>query len=180
MKYRVITLLSSWSILLVVMYEFGIIPFSKNELIQFITDRQDYALLLFFAIFSLRFVLMIPSSLFLLTGIFLFNPWIVLLLSLGSMFITESIIFIIGKKINKSLWYKNFLNKHPKIGQRIKKNQYWMLFILGAVPTCPTDAACLISSASGMRYRPYIMIVLLSNTCYALWYVLLGRYVHLL
>jgi len=178
-KYRVITLLASWSILLVCLYELGIIPFSKNELIQFITDRQDYALLIYFVIFSLRFVLMIPSSLFLLTGIFLFNPWIVLLFSLGSMFITESIIFIIGKKINKSIWYENFLNKHPKIGQRIKKNQYWMLFILGAVPTCPTDAACLISSASGMRYRPYIMIVLLSNTVYALWYVLLGTYVHL-
>ncbi|MFB7141325.1 TVP38/TMEM64 family protein [Gottfriedia sp. NPDC056225] len=178
MKYRLIALISSWGILLVGLYVIGIFPLSKNELIDFITKQQDYAILLYFVIFAFRFILMIPSSLFLLIGVYLFNPWIVLLISLGSMFITESIVYIIGRKINKSQWYKTFLEKHPKIDNRIKKNQYWMLFILGAVPTGPTDAACLISSASGMKYRAYIAIVLLSNTCYALWYVLLGSYVH--
>lgn len=178
MKYRLIALISSWFILLTCLYFLGIIPFTKNELIHFITNKQEYAMLLYFVIFAFRLILMIPSSLFLMIGVFLFNPWIVLLISVCSMFVTESIIYLIGKKINKSEWYKSFLKKHPKVGQRLKKNQYWMLFILGAVPTCPTDAACLISSASGMKYKPFILIVLLSNACYALWYVLLGSYVH--
>ncbi|MGL4820898.1 MAG: TVP38/TMEM64 family protein [Bacilli bacterium] len=163
-----------WVTLFFGLQYFGIVDLSIDSITSYIEEHEQYAHLLFTLFFTFRILLFIPSSVFLAAGALLFGPIEIMVISLISMFFTETAVYFIGRTFRDAPFLVKMKAKYPGVVSKLENNQKKFLFLLGAVPTAPTDVACLLVSSMGMRYVPYIIVVLLANTAYSSYYAIFG------
>ncbi|WP_199880533.1 TVP38/TMEM64 family protein [Bacillus massiliglaciei] len=174
-KYLLVISVLIWISIAAAGCHYGLLSMNLNELKALLNQAEESIGFLFVLFFSLRILLFIPSSVFILTGSMLFSVWENLIFALLSMFITESLIYFYGRYLNRARVITLIAEKYPKLYGKMNRKKYIYLFSVIALPAAPTDFACLLASALRMKYLYYIGIVLIGYIPLILLYSLFGK-----
>ncbi|MEW4283253.1 TVP38/TMEM64 family protein [Priestia koreensis] len=167
----ILALISLWSIAWITADRYHI---TIHDVQHWIRHQNDYAYLLFVLAFSFRILLFIPSSLFIIMGGMLFSPVETIIMTIISMGITESIIYLLGNHYARTEIFVRLKRKYPTLFEKLK-GKHWPLFFIMSSPGAPTDAACFLAASLQMRYPWYILMVGLASIPMATLYYYFGR-----
>lgn len=177
MKFLVpIIVFSSWIILLLFAFKYGFFHLNINEIKQIVLHSTIDPILIFLGFFCLRILFFIPSTMIIIAGSILFQPFETILLSILGMLLTETIIYIVSRSILRDRIHQYMSKKYPFLYEEIVINRKKYLFITVATPLAPTDAACFLAATTNMPYISYVLIVFAANIPIATLYTFYGNF----
>ncbi len=166
-------------VLLAVMYFVNSSIFTSEYLINFIKEFKSEMMLVYTIISLIRGFFLLPSTPFILVGVFLFpeNLFIVLIISIiGILFSSTALyyfsdllgfsIFLEGKYPKKVAKYKKMLS-HPKA---IFYVIAWSFF-----PFIPTDVICYVAGIIKMPFKNMILGIFIGELVLVTAYVYFGN-----
>lgn len=170
-----IIIVACWLIIIACLYTSGLITADMTKIRSIVGNNQIGIMLFFVFISTFRVVFLIPSFAFIILGGMFFGASTGFMLSLISLIISETIIFIIAKYLgNKNL--NDYLNKnHTKLMLLTKKYGCEFLALGIICPISPTDIVCFIASMMKFNYKNYIFTVIFANIPLMIMYSYLGE-----
>jgi uncharacterized membrane protein YdjX (TVP38/TMEM64 family) len=163
-----------WTAFIYILFRLNLLTGNINNLNQFFNSSGNYKELLFIALSSLRIVAFIPSAVFMILGGMLFNPFEGVALTLISVVLSETIVYITSKILVSSQIKKQLINKYPRLYELLLKNNKRILAIGILCPIAPSDMVCFLASSTGLSYSKFILTVIVSNTPMMILYGFLG------
>ena len=160
LKYIVIVF---WVVLVFFLKSKNIISFDINAIEQSLQANEKYLIPVFIFLWSIRIFAFIPGVTFMVIGGICFGPVEAILLSTIGIFISETFIYFISKYFSTSKLTQFLNNRHPDIGDLIKKYDYKFLTIGIICPLAPTDVICYLAASAGIKYIKFILTVIISN-----------------
>ncbi|MBO9130757.1 VTT domain-containing protein [Bacillus sp. 165] len=170
-----VILMLVWIMMFGFAYKLGFTNMSIEELQHLVKSVQSYAYIVFILLFTSRLLLFIPSSVFIVAGGIIFSPLESIPMAFCSMFLAETIIYIIARHFADSPVHRYISKKYPQVYLAMEKNQSKYLFLVVASPMAPTDAACFVAASMKMKYGKFIMTVLAGNIPIILLYTFFGK-----
>ncbi|WP_088044211.1 TVP38/TMEM64 family protein [Bacillus sp. EAC] len=171
--YSIICL--SWICLMLSMKHFGFLTFDTNHIRDVVRSFAEWAPWIFFLFFSLRLCLLLPSSIFVIAGGMMFPLWQNILISISSMVISQSGIYLFGRFFSTTEMLNGLQEKHPKLYKSIETNTSRFLLLMSCSPATPIDLACFLSAAMKMRYTKFLSLMISGFTPLVIFYSLFGR-----
>ena len=168
-------IMAVWVVLIYVLFRLDLLTGNMDNLNQFFNRCGNYKTLIFIALSSLRIVALIPSAVFMVLGGVIFNPFKGILLTLISVILSETIVYVTSRILVSSSVQNLFVNKYPKLYELLLKNNTKILAIGILCPISPSDVACFLASSTGLSYRKFILTVIISNIPMMILYGLLGN-----
>lgn len=162
-KISKLLVLIIWRILLFILFRLNLLTGDISIWSQLINDCENYKEILFVAVFSLRVVAFIPAAIFILLGGIIFNPLKCFLLSLISVIISETIVYVTSKLLLGSKIENYLVNKNPKFYNLLQRNNTKVLALGILCPITPSDVACFLASSTGLSYMRFMNIVIAAN-----------------
>ncbi|MGL5353251.1 MAG: TVP38/TMEM64 family protein [Clostridium sp.] len=162
-KISKLLVLIIWGILLFILFRLNLLTGDISIWSQLINDCENYKEILFVAVFSLRVIAFVPSAIFVLLGGIIFNPLKCCLLSLISVIISESIVYVISKSLLGSKIEHYLVGKYPKFYKILQSNNTKVLTLGILCPVTPSDVACFLASSTGLSYIRFMIIVIAAN-----------------
>lgn len=163
-----------WIAIIYILYKLNLLTGNKDKLVEVFCEFGDYKELVFVALSSLRVVVLIPSAVFMILGGIIFNPLEGILLTLISVILSETIVYLTSKVLIGSNIQNYLVNKYPKLYELLLKNNMRILAIGILCPVAPSDVACFLAKSTGIDYKKFILTVVLSNTPMMILYGFLG------
>lgn len=164
-----------WITLIYMLFRLNLLTGNMDNLNHFFSGCVNYKALLFIALSSLRIAALIPSAIFMVLGGMLFRPIEGITLTLISVIISETIVYITSKVLISSCIQNYLINKYPKLYELLLKNNAKILAIGILCPIAPSDAACFLASSTGLNYRKFILVVIIANMPMMILYSFLGN-----
>lgn len=164
-----------WAALAYVLFRLNLLNGDMDNLNQFFNNYGSNKVLIFIVLASLRIVALIPSAVFMILGGILFNPLAGVVLTLISVIISETIVYVTSKILLGSQIQDNLVKKYPKLYELLLKNNKKVLAIGILCPIAPSDIACFLASSTGLNYRKFILIAIISNIPMMILYSFLGN-----
>lgn len=164
-----------WIALIYTLFKLNLLTGNMDNLNQFFKAYDNYKVLIFIALSSLRIVALIPSAVFMILGGVLFKPWEGVALTLISVILSETIIYITSKILVGSDIQKHLVKKYPKLHELLLKNNVAVLAIGILCPIAPSDITCFLASSSGLNYCRFILTVVIANLPMMILYGFLGN-----
>lgn len=153
-----------WIILGLILYKNGLITSDINT-IKEILGTDPYKMMFIFVLLStLRLVVFIPQTVFLLLGSICFGTTTGFILSMTSLFISQTIVYIVGNHFKNNSIKEKFINTNPQLVILTEKYSYKFLALGVICPIAPTDLIAFISASLKSDYKKFISIILLSNS----------------
>jgi uncharacterized membrane protein YdjX (TVP38/TMEM64 family) len=165
---------SVWAALVYVLFRLNLLTGDMDNLNQFFNNYGNYSVLIFIALSSLRVVALIPSAVFMILGGMLFNPLEGVLLTLTSVIISETIVYIASKILVGSHIQDSLVKKYPKLYELLLKNNKKILAIGILCPIAPSDIVCFLASSTGLNYKKFILTAIIANMPMMMLYSFLG------
>jgi len=158
-----ILLLTIWACLFMVLYKKGLITTDTDKLRGILEDNPALMVELFVLISIGRVLFFIPGVVFMFLGGLFFGPLAGFSLSLVSIIISETIMYLIGRYVaGKRL--NGYLNKSHRALVLLTDQHGFEFLALGILcPIAPSDVVCLISGMLNFNYKKYILTVILAN-----------------
>ncbi|MGL4521643.1 MAG: TVP38/TMEM64 family protein [Bacilli bacterium] len=175
-KYAFIIIITLWSIIFFIAYQAGFTKVQPQDLYSLIINNPMYLSVTFLCLYSVRIFFLIPSSMLIVVGSFLFDPIKSVVLCFIGVLITQSLLYVFALSFKSSKWHQIVMDKRPNVVNYIQQNHARMLFLLIALPTAPTDFACFAAASTGMRYRDYMVSVMLGIIPVLTIYTLFGTF----
>ncbi|PTX62841.1 putative membrane protein YdjX (TVP38/TMEM64 family) [Kordia periserrulae] len=161
MKERYSTFLRRfWMVLIVGFILYNILfpdTFSRENIVTSIQSYGNYGWAIFFLFHIIRGFVMLPSTVLIFAGVYLFpnNLFLVLLISVVGIVISSMIVYYFADKLG----FAKLFDKNTKASNLVKEKlsgQYGPLFIIfwAFFPFVPTDLICYVAGA--MRINPII------------------------
>ncbi len=150
--------------------------FSKESISLFVARHSSHLLLTYFIISSLRGLILLPSTPFVLAGILLFPTALlsVYLISIMGILLTSTLLYFSSLYLDFSqLFSEKQREKSKKFTKRLKKNGFWMVLGWSFFPLVPTDLICFIAGSIRMKFLPYLMAIFIGES------ILIGVYIGL-
>ncbi|QZY53861.1 VTT domain-containing protein [Crassaminicella profunda] len=163
-----------WILLFTIMRYFLKIS-TLADLFTFIKCHEKIATITFLILSIVRISAFLPGMLFMIIGGLLFNPMLGFTLSMVSMIVSESIIFMLAKISFNSRFINKINNKYPELMNMSKKYNHQFLALAILCPIAPTDLACFISSYVGLKYKSFFLTVIIANIPIIFIYTILGQ-----
>ncbi|MDF2699778.1 MAG: snare associated golgi protein [Haloplasmataceae bacterium] len=164
-------------IIIIVLYLKGVIKADlgmiKEQLLSF-----DHLMFWYFLMSIFRILIFIPSTVFIIVGGLLFDPWIAFSLSMIAHAISQSIIYFFTKKFFDVDKIQKFILNNEKIVKLLKKYQLKLLAIGITCPVAPSDLLASASAIVGIKYIPYVMTVILAGAPLTFIYAFIGEQVN--
>ena len=130
--------------------------FNQASIEAFIKRAGIFSWLAYLLLVILAVLGPITSSVIILIGGYLFNPFLVIGLNLLGEFIGASGNFFIGRKLGKKLLMKKF----PKIKHMVEKYGDYLnsfnIFLLGLIPVGTSNLTGYVAGMSRMSFKKYI------------------------
>lgn len=169
-----LTIIITWILLFLLIKNYFKIT-NLADLINLIKYHPKTSTIIFLILSTTRIFTFLPGAIFMIIGGMIFDPVKSFLLTLISITISETIIFIISKNFCNGGLIEKITAKYPKIIDIAKEynNKFLVLGIL--CPVAPTDLVCFISSYAGLKYKNFILTVILSNIPIIIVYNILGQ-----
>lgn len=168
-------LLAVWAVLIYILFRLNLLTGNMDNLNQFFNSCGKYKALIFIALSSLRIGALIPSAVFMILGGVIFNPFEGGLLTLISVILSETIVYLTSKILVSSCIQNLIVNKYPKLYELLLKNNTKILAIGILCPIAPSDVACFLASSTGLTYRKFIQTVVVANMPMIILYGFLGN-----
>lgn len=170
-----IVVLVLWVSLLILLYKKGLITLNADEMKGILGKEPVKMMMIFILISAGRVLFFVPGLVFMVLGGICFGPVMGFFLSMLSMVISETIIFIIGKYFAGAR-VNTYLNKNYRDLMILTDKHGYEFLALGILcPIAPTDMICLVTTVFNFNYKKYIVTVILSNTPMMLIYSYLGN-----
>jgi uncharacterized membrane protein YdjX (TVP38/TMEM64 family) len=138
-----------------------------QDIANLILKNRDFAVWIYFLISIVRAFFLIPSTPFVLAGLFIFpdSPFLVLAISMASIFLASSLIYYFSGWMGFS---QEALDKYPKSSAKLRRvlsSQYGFFYLVAWAffPFAPTDLACYVAGIVKMRYINYITAVMIGE-----------------
>ncbi|MDW8799989.1 VTT domain-containing protein [Clostridium sp. A1-XYC3] len=173
-KISKISIITVWLALIYILFRINLLSGDINDLNEFINNCGTYKIIIFIALSSLRIVALIPSTVFMILGGIIFNPIEGGALTLVSVILSETILYITSKVLVSSDITNYLVNKYPKLYKLLLKNNTKILAIGILCPIAPSDVACFLASSTGLNYRKFILTVIAANIPMIILYSFLG------
>ncbi|MBL4936730.1 TVP38/TMEM64 family protein [Clostridium sp. YIM B02515] len=163
-----------WAGLIYILYRMNLLTGNIDNLNQFFISRGNYKALVFIALSSLRIAALIPSAVFMILGGMMFRPIQGFALTLVSVVLSETIVYL-SSKVLVSSGIKNYLiNKNPKLYELLLMNNTKILAIGILCPIAPSDAVCFLVSSAKLSYKKFILTIIAANMPMIILYSFLG------
>jgi uncharacterized membrane protein YdjX (TVP38/TMEM64 family) len=164
-----------WAALIYTLYRLDLLTGNIDNLNQFFDESGSYKTLIFVALSSLRIVALIPSAVFMVLGGIIFNPFESILLTLISIIISETMVYVASKVLVSSQIQSYLINKYPKLYELLLRNNTRILSLGILCPIAPSDVACFLASSTGISYRKFMTTVVFSSMPMIILYSFLGN-----
>jgi uncharacterized membrane protein YdjX (TVP38/TMEM64 family) len=174
-KISKLLIIAVWAGLIYILFRLDLLTGNIDNLNQFFNSCGDYKALIFIALSSLRIVALIPSAVFMVLAGVIFNPLEGILLTLISVMLSETIVYITSKVLVSSGIQNLLINKYPRLYELLLKNNTKILAIGILCPIAPSDVACFLASSTGLTYRKFILTVVIANMPMTMLYGFLGN-----
>jgi uncharacterized membrane protein YdjX (TVP38/TMEM64 family) len=173
---RIIKLLivAVWVTLIYILFRFNLLTGNIDNLNNFFNTSGDYKALIFIALSSIRIVALIPSAVFMILGGVIFNPFEGVILTLISILLSETSMYVTSKVLVSSRMQRHLVDKYPKLYESMLKNNTRILAIGILCPIAPSDVTCFLVSSTGIKYRKFILTIIISNLPMIILYSFLG------
>ncbi|MBT2573117.1 TVP38/TMEM64 family protein [Bacillus sp. ISL-51] len=156
-------ILGLWILAIYCLKEFDLLSLDMNDLTEFISGHAKYAMLLFLALWAARLLFFIPGVTLMFLGGICFDPIISILLSMGGLFLSETLVYIFSRRFASKKTIQFLERKYPDLKTLLEAYNYKFLALGMICPVAPTDVICFLSAAVGLKYKAYIITVLISN-----------------
>lgn len=122
-------IIAVWAALIYILFRLDLLTGNMDNLNQFFNSCGSYKVLIFIALSSLRIVALIPSAVFMILGGVIFNPFEGVLLTLISVVLSETMVYLTSKILVSSSVQGLLVNKYPKLYEQLLKNNTKILAI---------------------------------------------------
>lgn len=162
-KNKLFLLIILWLIIIGILYYTGILTTDVDKISNIIKLSPVKMQLIFILISTIRVVFFIPQTVFIIIGSIIFGPYVGFLLSLCSLVFAQSIMFFIGKYLNKELLGDDFSIKHNNIINILSHYGYKILALGIVCPVTPSDLITASAACIKLNYIKSIIIIVLAD-----------------
>lgn len=173
-KNKLLLLIISWLIVIAILYNSGILTTDMNKITDLIKGNSLKMQLIFIFLSTIRVIFFIPQTVFILLGGIVFGPYVRFILSLLSLALSQSIMYFIGRYLNKQLLEKSFFNNHNNIINIIKTYGYKILALGIVCPVTPSDLITASAACIKLNYKKCILVIVLADAPMIFLYSFLG------
>lgn len=169
-----IIILAIWTSLFIFLYRQGFITSDASK-IKAVMENHPALMIEIFIVLSVgRVLFFIPGVAFMVLGGLCFGPVMGFVLSMLSIILSETIVFMAGRYFTGDR-LERYLNKgHRDLVLLTDKYGYEFLALGILCPIAPSDLVCLISSVCNFDYKKYLVTVIFANIPMLLVYSYLG------
>lgn len=164
-----------WLLLVYILFELDLLNGNQDNLNSFLSSHSKVKGILFVALSTFRVAALIPSVVFMILGGIMFNPFVGFSLTLLSVVMSESIVYMVSKVFVGKGLEQYLVNKYPRLHKLLLRSNSKILAICILCPAAPSDPACFLASSTGLSYRKFIITVILANIPMMILYSFLGN-----
>jgi len=168
-----------WGILVVVALLFYFISpelFTAQALVQTLGDNATSILIFYIIISSLRALLLLPSTIFVLLGVALYpsEPYFVLAISMLGVMIGATLVYYSSLFLTPIALLGKGADKIEMVEQKMKKYGFWIVLFWSFFPAVPTDLICFVSGSTKYSYWKFFTAVFIGELILVSVYVFTG------
>ncbi|ADL53338.1 VTT domain-containing protein [Clostridium cellulovorans] len=171
---KVIMMSSFWGVVVYVLYRFGLITTDLNKINVIIGNDPIKMRCLFVFLSTVKVAFLIPQTIFIIGGSIIFGPYEGFLLSVLSLAISQSIMYVVGKFFQKQLLGETFLEKNKEIISILKKYGYKVLALGVVCPVTPSDLFTVSAACIKLDYKKCIATIVMADAPMIFLYGFLG------
>lgn len=173
-KNKVIMILIFWTIVVLILYSFGLLTTDFNKIKTIIGNNPIKMRCLFIFLSTVRVAFFIPQTVFIISGSMIFGPYEGFLLSVLSLTLSQSIMYIVGKYFREQLLGEEFLEKNKENIAILNKHGYKVLALGIACPVTPSDLITASAACIKLRYKKCIATIVMADAPMIFLYGFLG------
>lgn len=171
---RKIIILVLWAGLFIFLYRKGFVTTDADKVRNFLESNPARMTEIFIFISIARVVLFLPGIVFMLLGGVYFGPLTGSILSLVSMILSETIVYLCGRYFAGQK-IRGYLEKRYTDLMLLADRHGYEFLALGILcPVAPSDMVCLVASILNFEYKKYIFTIAMANIPMLLLYSYLG------
>lgn len=170
-----ILIIAIWTCLLMLLFKKGIITTNIGKIREILKSNPTMMMEIFVLISIGRVLFFLPGVVFVFLGGLCFGPVVGFTLSMVSIIISETIIYIIGRYFAGERLNRYINKNHRDLVLLTAQHGYEFLSLGILCPIISSDVVCLISAMLNSNYKKYILTVILANTPMMLLYSHLGN-----
>ncbi len=151
--------------------------FTASEIKRLIGENEGAILITYILLSSLRAILFLPSTLFVLMGIMLYpdQPALVFVISMFGILVGSSLVY-------KAAWYlkpealfkgKN-LTRMEGVRRKMEKHGFGIVLLWSFFPAVPTDLICYVAGLVNMKYLKFLIAMTIGEAILVSIYVWTG------
>lgn len=168
-KYLIIVF---WILIVYFLYHFGLLDIQHIQSV--IEENEQYAILLFILLSSIRVLIFLPLLPFMIMGGLLFGGFEAFLYSFIGLFFAETIVYFVAVTFSKTKFVQKQKMKYGHLLPFFERYNDKFLALGILAPFGATEIICFLSATTGIRYWKYIVTVMLVNVPTVLLYSLVG------
>ena len=181
--FRVFAIVVWAALIFVAVLSFFVWPeyFTPVGIAAFLTEFQNEALVLFFAVSVIRGLTLLPSTPLVIAGTLAFPnaPWIVLAISIVGIIASSSLIYWFSDVLGISEFFeRRKAEAVAKIRGRLEHpTGLLFVFFWAFFPLVPTDAVCYVAGSSRMNFLKFIAAITAGELILCSFYIFSGGYI---
>lgn len=150
--------------------------YTASSLKLFLGDNATTILVFYILASSIRALLLLPSTIFVLLGIALYpeNPFFVLFTSLIGIQIGATLMYYSASFLTPVALLGKGANKIATVEDKMKKYGFWIILFWSFFPAVPTDLICFVAGSTKYNYWKFFLAVLIGETILVSVYVFTG------
>lgn len=173
-KNKIIMILVFWAIVVLILYSFGLLTTDFNKIKAIIGNNPIKMRCLFVFLSTVRVAFFIPQTVFVISGSMIFGPYEGFLLSVLSLVISQSIMYITGRYFQEQVLGRAFLEKGKENIAILKKHGYKVLALGIACPVTPSDLITASAACIKLDYKKCIATIVMADAPMIFLYGFLG------
>ncbi len=123
----------------------------------------DYAPLAYVAFLAVRPLTLLPGQVLTAVGGMMFGTLAATLYSLTGSFLSATLLFFVARKLGTRPMQRMCGSRYSAISRAARRHDFHFAFLACLNPLCPTDLMLIASAASGARFWPSVLGVVLGT-----------------
>ncbi len=173
-RNKIIIILTFWILVVVALYNLGLITTDLNKINTIIGNNPIRMRCLFIFLSTVRVVLFMPQTIFIIFGSIVFGPYEGFLLSIAALAISQSIMYVVGRFFQKQLLGEAFLEKNKENITILNKHGYKVLALGVVCPIVPSDLITASAACIKLNYKRCITTIVMADAPMIFLYGFLG------
>ena len=150
--------------------------FTADSLMNTLGDNATFILVFYVVISSVRALLLLPSTIFVLLGVALYpsEPYFVLAISMLGVMIGATLVYFSSLFLTPVALLGKGASKIEMVEQKMEKYGFWIILFWSFFPAVPTDLICFVSGSTKYNYWKFFAAVFIGEIILVSVYVFTG------